>query len=414
MNAESKTHSSTLIKIQTAFVCLVPAALVTGPFLSDLFCIISSLLFLYTSLRLKLFKYYLNVPVYIFLFFCFIFILISLLSSNPKLSLESSLFYFRFGLFALSIWYLLEVNHLFLKQFSIILTITLFIVLIDAYIQFSTGSNILGFKYNGTRVSGFFNEELKLGMYLAHFLPLYFGLMMVFTKNEKTIIFICMIFLILTDILVFLSGERTAFFKLTLSTALIILLVKKWKVIRIITFVLSILIISYITFTETSVKSRMIDLTSQQLGLQENNQHVFSPGYEALYSTSYKIFLDNPIIGIGPKMFREVCAEDKYRSLNSCSTHPHNSYLQLLTETGVVGFIFLFSAFTYVSIKLLRSFFSNFFNSKNLRLSDTEICLYIATFIYLWPIMPSLNFFNNWINVIYFLPIGFLLYFKNK
>ena len=44
------------------------------------------------------------------------------------------------------------------------------------------------------------------------------------------------------------------------------------------------------------------------------------------------------------------------------------------------------------------------------KFNDYEICLIIAIVLSLWPLVPSNNFFNNWINVIYFLPIGFLLH----
>ena len=43
-------------------------------------------------------------------------------------------------------------------------------------------------------------------------------------------------------------------------------------------------------------------------------------------------------------------------------------------------------------------------------LSDYQICLLVCIFLSLWPIIPSQNFFNNWINIIYYLPIGFLLH----
>ena len=41
--------------------------------------------------------------------------------------------------------------------------------------------------------------------------------------------------------------------------------------------------------------------------------------------------------------------------------------------------------------------------------SDYQIFLLIALYISLWPLAPTGNFFHNWLNIIYFMPIGFLL-----
>ena len=68
------------------------------------------------------------------------------------------------------------------------------------------------------------------------------------------------------------------------------------------------------------------------------------------------MFLDRPIIGHGPKMFRIKCSDPKYAELlepqneviSSCMTHPHNFYIQLLAETGLIGFSILFFLFLYV------------------------------------------------------------------
>ena len=49
-------------------------------------------------------------------------------------------------------------------------------------------------------------------------------------------------------------------------------------------------------------------------------------------------------------------------------------------------------------------------NSKKIIFSDYQIALMACLLITLWPLSPSQDFFNNWINVIYFLPIGFLLH----
>ena len=96
--------------------------------------------------------------------------------------------------------------------------------------------------------------------------------------------------------------------------------------------------------------------------------------------------------------------------------HPHNFYVQLLAETGIIGFLFLFSALVYVIYSALRQFKSIIFKQTR-PLTDYQVCLLAGILITVWPFSPNGNFFNNWLMIIYSLPIGFYLqsvYGKNK
>ena len=82
--------------------------------------------------------------------------------------------------------------------------------------------------------------------------------------------------------------------------------------------------------------------------------------------------------------------------------------MQLLAETGLLGTLPVFFIFIFIIYQFLRKFYSNIFLKKEF-VDDYQVCLYICIFITLWPLIPSGSFFNNYINIIYYLPLGFLL-----
>ena len=91
----------------TWIIILIPIFLISGHFLSELGTSLVAVLFIINSIKNKL-AYYNNYFFKFFFIFCIILILSSLFSENILISLKNSLFYFRFGIFSLCFWYLLE------------------------------------------------------------------------------------------------------------------------------------------------------------------------------------------------------------------------------------------------------------------------------------------------------------------
>ena len=89
-----------IFKLNILLFCLVPIALITGPFLPDLFISIlglSTIYFLFSNeFNFRLLKNHITIFLFVFYFYLLI---ISFFSDNILLSLESSLFYFRFIFF---------------------------------------------------------------------------------------------------------------------------------------------------------------------------------------------------------------------------------------------------------------------------------------------------------------------------
>jgi O-antigen ligase len=95
--------------------------------------------------------------------------------------------------------------------------------------------------------------------------------------------------------------------------------------------------------------------------------------------------------------------------INACNTHPHNFYLQLLAETGIVGFLFIFILFVYLSFVIIKNIFSVYFYKKKPP-NNLEICVTSILFVTLWPLTTTGNFFNNWLNIISFYLLAFYLF----
>ena len=161
-----------------------------------------------------------------------------------------------------------------------------------------------------------------------------------------------------------------------------------------------------ILFNET-VKKRIFNQTLNQIFMEKNKLTFFSEEHQAHAITAYNIFIDHPIIGSGPKTFRKICPKD-YSYLKGCTNHPHNLYLQLLSEVGIIGSIIPIYFLILLLFYFLKEFIYLFLKSNN-DLKFDKICLFSCFLITLFPFVPAGNIFNNWISIIFYLPIGFYL-----
>ena len=410
------------LNIEIILISLIPIFAIFSIFFLELSLIIVTVLFLIEIFKKKNFSIFNNLFSKVFFFFYLYLLFRSFFSDYFIDELISIFFYFRYCLYVIAIFYFLKKYDYLEKYFLTAIMCAFSLLLFDGFFQFFNEKNILGYTAVDHRITSFFNDESILGSYLIKFLPFVYLFLFKNQKNLKILIYSISV-LTATSVLIFLSGERAAFFLMILLTLYFIFMVKELKFFRIIFFFISIfLIIGIFSFNEnTQLRYLQTIKELQKSNSYVNNQildkeyttgnyYIISPTHNNYYITAYKMFLDNKIFGQGPKSFRYLCNDERFKINEwSCSTHPHNYYLQLLAETGLIGFL------TILLIFLISFFrcFKIFFNSKN-NTNLVEICLLSFFLLNLWPLTSTGNFFNNWISILIFIPISFYLFYKDK
>ena len=404
-----------LINLSSILFVLIPLSLISGPFIPDLSLVIITINFILLTIINKKYEIFNSKFLVFFFLFCLMITIVSFFSLNTS-SIQSGLFYFRFGLFSLAGYILINVKKDLLKYTLYLLLFIYFMLFIDSIYQYKFNENLLGFKYinpGNFRITSFFGKDEILGSYSVRLLPLTFFLI-IFTLDKsnikKRILFISLF--IISSVIILISGERTS---LALFFLLILFLfISSFNLRKLLIFpiIVSLIIFTVIISKSDKIKNRMINTTINQLGLSEKNERLvlFSKTYEGHYLIALNMFKEKPIFGHGPKMFRFYCSkEENFVADNACTTHPHNFYAQILAETGLVGFLFLLTIFLYILFLFLKNFYFQIKYKKQL-ISDLGLCLLSSYFITFFPILPSGNFFNNWLSIMIYYPLGFLIY----
>jgi len=405
-------------------IILIPLAQITGPFITDLLVSFTALYYLTVILIFNRKYHYHNKFLNILLIFWLFIFLSSIFSDYKFLTLKPSVTFFRFILFSFAFLLIVKFYKSFLEKFNIFLIIILTILIFDGYFQFIFGKNIIGLeKLRPDRLSSFFHDEMILGSYLSKFLPivLFFYYQNMKIKIMKNLNLVIIIFLIP---LIFLSGERAAFFMSILFCLLIMPFIFSIK--KLIISILIFITLGFIIINSSNViYDRYVNQLKDHIILKKQNELIYFPEHIGIFNSAFESFLNNnKLLGSGVKSFRETCKYndskfkeklEKIKKIDYCSTHPHNYYLQFLTELGLIGFIFLSGVFIYCLTNYSKMLFALFFKKiENKIIFKKYIILLSGSLVILWPLTTSGNFFNNYNSSFIFLHLSLFLNIINE
>ena len=405
---------------------LYPVALLVGTLISEIITIFLILFFIFEIFSNKINTKFFSDKIIYTLIILWIFLLINLFNSTDwDASFSRAVTFIRFPLLILAISYFLN-DDIKLRTVFNIWAITLTIIIFDLYFQYFMGFNTLGYvsPFPG-RLSGFSHDELNIAhLLIGFFIPTlvyFFTNKIFFISNKSNILFFSTI-LILYLVIILLINERANGIRAILIIFIFLIMSnfikRSYKFLTVLIFTITILLT---IFFNSNTKHRFIsEIANMNVKNNSLSQYILLSNYGPHYVAGYEVFKKFPIIGSGLKTFRMQCRfvntkqyyiksglVDTELYENRCVTHPHQIYIEFLSETGILVFFLFFIFFIY----FLYRGFSFYFKKQNLIL--LSFCLYIIS--QLIPLLPSGSFFTSfgatifWINI----AMAYLLIKKN-
>ena len=393
--------------ILNILLSILPISFIAGNLVINL-NLLSIILFtsIFYGRDLILLKFLLIDKIIIFLFF-FTF-LVGLINSfylyenifnfEENIILKKSLFFFKYLIFYFCVRTLVENNVFNFKFFFISCSFCVLFVSLDLIYQLITGKDIFGFERIDQKISGPFGDEQIAGGYLQRFSFFLFFLFFVSDKKiEKKILYFVLISLFLIiSFAVLISGNRMPFIMYLLSWLFLFILEKRIRKyflpFLILFFTFTILIFLNVDQVRNngmhfySILHQMVNFFPQ---LFENNTNLDFPNayIKELYSglVTWKI---NPIFGGGIESFHINCS----KLVITCASHPHNYYLEILSEIGLLGMIIVLLVFLYILyIAIFKKFIDESLFQNNHYISPFALMFLIEIF----PIKSSGSFFTT-------------------
>tara|TARA_B110001452_G_C15218430_1_gene422419 strand:- start:290 stop:1534 length:1245 start_codon:yes stop_codon:yes gene_type:complete len=392
---------------------LIPISIIIGSAISAINIVIIILSFLIYIFYEKNWKWIYRIEIKLILAICIYLIFNSLISQDISIGLIRNLGFVRFLIlfvaFNFFFWKFKDFN-----KFLYVWMTCLIVVSLDVYYESYFGQNILGYGgdwFAGGRKVSFFKDEPIVGSFINSFYLVILGFVLHKKTDEKFNIKILGILISLLFIAaILLSGERSNLIKAFIGTFFFFTFCKNYSFNqKIYSFLILIVLLFTMITSSEYLRGRFYTNFIDNFTSKENiNNFIKKNVYSRIYNSGYEVFKDNPIIGVGNKNFRVIACQKDNIKINPkyfCNSHPHQVYLEFLSEHGIIGSGILFIIF-----------FSLFFKNIN-KIIQSRNSIQIGSLIYLvlvfTPLIPSGSFFNSYSLTIFWINLS-ILYASDK
>ena len=316
------------------------------------------------------------------LFFFWLWCLVSATISDTNwYSFGEAFAWFRFPLFAVATVFWLGKDRRFVNAMLVSIffaTLTMCAILI---------AEILIVGQQGGRLSWPY-DDLVSGNYIAKVgLPAFITMVALAFSGRTNCSNLAGSISILVTFVVAMTGERVNFLILVCSGFLAGI---SWrpslKRVLKVTVANAFIIVAVLYFLPSEKQSRLLELfDDSQFSYSQEHFRTVMGGFEA--------FKTSPVVGVGPGNYRLVShslLQDKPHLRPD--NHPHNFYVQLLAETGIIGLIL---GSVFVGSIILACYRAG----RKIKDHIFFQTAWVIPFGFFWPVATSADFFGQWNNI---------------
>lgn len=261
-------------------------------------------------------------------------------SYNPRLSVEpvTRSFYYMVLPFLLA-WRFIDTE----KKANILVGLMVLSVAISSIFAVYQASN-------GVFRAGGFIGMLETASHIVQVSPILLTLLYYYSNQSRPAILSFLVVFVLMLAALMVTNNRQSWLAQVLVFVLFGVIAKvSWKKWLVALMVVALAVSLVISFSP-NVKQRIQHFADRD----ESTTGRFS-----MWKTAVSTFVDHPIIGVGPNnsvVVDHIYIHPDRLDRRAPMTHPHNSYLQLLAETGLLGFLSYGLLYGYILLIFYRQY----------------------------------------------------------
>lgn len=383
-----------LRKVGLILTSLIPLFLLFSRVAADTALTVTGILFVVHCIKDKNYSYIKQPVVIVLLLLWLWFIIGSFFAFHSVIdAFLMSFVFIRYILFFFAcIYWIFDKIEAF-KFAAKIITITIIVAASDALFQFITGFSISGKEQFGGRLTSFLRRP-DIGIYLVKLIFPIVGLWISIAshlKNKRNLL-LSLLLLLFIILVVFLTGERSATALSLICLTLVLFLIgianKRLRVYMMFGACGIIIAFTLVVYNSSFIQKRVADFVSDISNFPNSL-------YGQLFKASILSWQEYGIFtGVGIRQFRYSCPSFEEQGLVTyCDLHSHNIYLEILSESGIVGFS-LFVIFVILCI--YQGVVSIFSKHQDFGIFAGGIFALAGLCTIFFPISVTMSFITNW------------------